>query len=159
VHKAPANTVIEGAVALERIVSENEQGPLNAMGINVIRAFPGRGIRVWGARTISESTQWRYINVRRLVNFIEQSLVDGTQFVVFDPTEPTLWERVKRQVTDFLPRVWRDGALVGVTADQAFQVRVDAELNPASTMALGQLIIEVKIYPTPPAEFVIFRII
>jgi len=141
------------------VLTDDEQGPLNEQSINVIRAFPGRGVLVWGARTISTSTQWRYVNVRRLVTFIEKSIQAGTQFAVFEPNEPSLWEKVKRQVTDFLTRVWRDGALVGVTADQAFRVRVDEELNPPSVRALGQLVIEVIIFPTTPAEFVVFRVI
>jgi len=114
---------------------------------------------VWGARTISQSTQWRYVNVRRLLLFIEKSLQRGTQFVVFEPNEPALWEIVKRQVTDFLTRQWTAGALVGATPDQGFSVRVDAELNPPSIVALGQLVIEVILFPAPPAEYVVFRII
>src|SRR3989440_417826 len=159
VFKAPANAALRSALDLERRLADEDQGPLNEHGVNVIRSFPGRGIRVWGARTISASTQWRYVNVRRLLLFIEESLQEGTQFVVFEPNEPGLWEQVKRQVTDFLTRVWTDGALVGVTADQAFRVRVDEQLNPPSVRALGQLVIEVVVYPATPAEFVVFRII
>lgn len=161
VFKAPANETLRGVLALERKFSDDEQGPLNEVGINVIRSFPGRGILVWGARTIApqDRTQWRYVNVRRLLLFIEESIQEGTQFAVFEPNNQALWEQVKRQVTDFLTRLWRDGALFGSTPDEAFRVRVDEELNTASTRALGQLIIEVILYPTTPAEFVIFRII
>ena len=159
VFKAPANEALRRALDLERRLADEDQGPLNEHGVNVIRGFPGRGVRVWGARTISENTQWRYVNVRRLLLFIEESLQEGTQFVVFEPNEPALWEQVKRQVTDFLTRLWAEGALFGVTADQAFSVRVDEELNPPSVRALGQLVIEVVVYPTTPAEFVVFRII
>ena len=161
VFKAPANTPLRSALDLEQLLADEDQGPLNEKGINVIRRFPGRGIRVWGARTIAppDITQWRYVNVRRLVTFIEESLQEGTQFVVFEPNEPALWEQVKRQVTDFLTRLWAQGALVGVTAEDAFRVRVDEELNPPSVRALGMLVIEVVLFPATPAEFVVFRII
>jgi phage tail sheath protein FI len=159
VSKAPANEAFRTALDLERRLADEQQGPLNERGINVIRRFPGRGIRVWGARTISDNTNWRYINVRRLLLFIEESLQEGTQFVVFEPNDIALWQQVKRFVTEFLTRVWVDGGLVGATAEEAFRVRVDAELNPPATRALGILVIEVRVAPTTPAEFVVFRII
>jgi phage tail sheath protein FI len=159
VHKAPANDTLRGVLALERTLSDDEQGPLNEDGINVIRAFPGRGIRVWGARTIASNTQWQYINVRRLMLFIEESIQEGTQFAVFEPNDIGLWAILRRQVTDFLTNVWRDGALVGAAPSDAFHVRVDEELNPPSKRALGILTIEVIVYPTTPAEFIVFRII
>jgi len=161
VHKAPANDTLRGVLALERTLNDGEQGPLNEIGVNVIRSFAGSGIRVWGARTIApkDITQWRYVNVRRLLLFIEESIQEGTRFAVFEPNELSLWEKVKRQVTDFLTRVWRDGALFGATAEDAFRVRVDEELNPPSVRQLGQLVIEVVLFPTTPAEFVVFRII
>ena len=161
VHKAPANEPMSGVLALERTLTDDEQGPLNETGINVLRSFPGSGIRVWGARTIAphDITQWRYINVRRLLLFIEESIQEGTRFAVFEPNNLALWAKVKRQVTEFLTRVWRDGALFGATPDQAFRVRVDEELNPPSVRALGQLAIEVIVFPVTPAEFIVFRII
>ncbi|MEO7143704.1 MAG: phage tail sheath subtilisin-like domain-containing protein, partial [Bryobacteraceae bacterium] len=161
VFKAPANEPITMALDLEQILTDDEQGPLNEKGIDVIRAFPGRGILVWGARTIAPSdvTQWRYNSVRRFVSFVEMSLRDGTRFAVFEPNNLTLWGTVKRLVTDFLTVQWGEGALVGATPDQGFSVRIDAQLNPPQTVALGQLIIEVKLYPAPPAEFVVFQII
>ncbi len=161
VHKAPANETLRGVLALERTLTDDEQGPLNEIGINVIRSFTGRGILVWGARTIApvDRTQWRYVNVRRLLLFIEESIQEGTAFAVFEPNDIPLWAKVKRQVTEFLTRVWRDGALVGATADKAFRVRVDDELNPPAIRALGQLVIEVIVFPTTPAEFVVFRVI
>jgi phage tail sheath protein FI len=159
VFKAPANESLRSALDLEFRLADEEQGPLNEHGVNVIRQFPGRGIRVWGARTISDGTQWRYVNVRRLLLYIEESLQEGTQFVVFEPNDVSLWEQVKRQVTEFLTRIWVDGGLVGVTAEQAFRVRVDEELNPPATRGLGILVIEVLVAPTTPAEFVVFRII
>jgi uncharacterized protein len=159
VFKAPANEILRDVLDLERTLVDETQGPLNEHGINVIRRFPGRGIVVWGARTISTSTQWRYVPVRRLLLFIEESLSEGTQFVVFEPNRESLWAQVKRQVSEFLTRQWTAGALVGTTPDEAFEVRVDRELNPPASMALGQLVIQVTLYPAPPAEFVVFRII
>lgn len=159
VFKAPANEALDGVLDLERTLVDETQGPLNEHGINVIRRFPGRGAVVWGARTISTATPWRYVNVRRLLLFIEESIQEGTQFVVFEPNTPALWEQVKRQVSEFLTRQWTAGALVGLTAEDAFQVICDASLNPPASMALGQLVIEVRLYPAPPAEFVVFRII
>ncbi|HWR26447.1 MAG TPA: phage tail sheath subtilisin-like domain-containing protein [candidate division Zixibacteria bacterium] len=161
VHKAPANEQIVGVRALEQTLTEDEMGPLNEEGINVVRSFPGRGVIVWGARTTSpkDSTQWRYVNIRRLLLYIEESIQEGTRFAVFEPNNLELWEKVKRQVTGFLTRVWRDGALFGATSKEAFQVRVDEELNPPEVRALGQLVIEVIVYPVPPAEFIVFRVI
>ncbi len=158
VHKAPANEVIRGAMAVEMQITKSEQDILNPIGVNCIRAFPGRGIRVWGARTLSSDASWRYINVRRLFNFVEKSIELGTQWVVFEPNDMDLWERVKRDVRAFLTRVWRDGALFGATAAEGFYVKCDEELNPVEVRDAGQLIIEIGLAPVKPAEFVIFRI-
>ncbi len=161
VFKAPANEQLIGVLDLERKLTDDEQGPLNEQGINVLRSFPGRGIVIWGARTIApqDQTQWRYVNVRRLLLFIEESIQEGTQFAVFEPNNLALWQKVKRQVSDFLTGVWRDGGLFGATPDQAFRVRVDEELNPPSVRALGKLTFEVIVVPTTPAEFIVFRVI
>lgn len=158
VHKAPANEVVRGAVSLALNLTKAEHDQLNPNGINCIRAFPGRGIRVWGARTISSDPAWRYLNVRRLFNYIEESIFAGTQWVVFEPNDQRLWGRVKRTINAFLMRVWRDGALFGATPDQAFFVKCDEENNPPETRDAGQLIIDIGIAPVKPAEFVIFRI-
>jgi len=158
VHKAPANEVIRGAIGIGTQVTKSEQDILNPLGINCIRAFPGRGIRVWGARTLSSDASWRYINVRRLFNFIEESIEVGTQWVVFEPNDVDLWERVKRDITAFLTRVWRDGALFGTTPAEAFYVKCDEELNPVEVRDAGMLIVEIGLAPVKPAEFVIFRI-
>jgi phage tail sheath protein FI len=161
VHKAPANELVQSVVAVERTINETDHGLLNETSVNVIRFFRGKGHRVWGARTIAppDRTQWRYINVRRLLLFIEESIQEGTEFAVFEPNNEALWETVKRQVTGFLTQVWRSGALVGTKPEEAFSVRVDDELNPPETRALGQLIIEVRVAPTTPAEFIVFQII
>jgi phage tail sheath protein FI len=158
VHKAPANEVVRGATGLAFKVTKGEQDILNPNGVNCIRAFPGMGIRVWGARTVSSNAAWRYLNVRRLFNFVEKSIERGTMWVVFEPNNPRLWARVVRDVRAFLTTVWRTGALFGAGPDQAFYVKCDEELNPPESRDLGRLIIEVGLAPVKPAEFVIFRI-
>lgn len=158
VHKAPANEVVVGALNLELNLSKGEQDVLNPIGVNCIRAFPSRGIRVWGGRTLSSDGAWRYVNVRRLFVMVEASMDAGLQWVVFEPNDSTLWARVRRDVTSFLRVVWRSGALFGDTPEQAFYVKCDEELNPPEIRDLGQLIIEVGLAPVKPAEFVIFRI-
>jgi len=158
VHKAPANEVVRGAITLELNITKAEHDQLNPNGINCIRAFPGRGIRVWGARTISSDPSWRYLNVRRLFNYIEESIFEGTQWVVFEPNDMRLWGRVKRTINAFLLRVWRDGALFGATPDQAFFVVCDETNNPPEVRDAGQLIVDIGIAPVKPAEFVVFRI-
>jgi phage tail sheath protein FI len=158
VHKAPANEVIRGVLEPELLLTKGEHDQLNPQGINCIRAFPGRGVRVWGARTLSSDPAWRYLNVRRLFNYIEKSILDGTQWVVFEPNDVALWERVKRTINAFLVRVWRDGALFGATPAEAFYVKCDAETNPSEVIDAGQLVVEIGIAPVKPAEFVVFRI-
>jgi hypothetical protein len=158
VHKAPANEVVRGAITLELNITKGEHDQLNPDGINCIRSFPGQGIRVWGARTLSSDPEWRYLNVRRLFNYVEKSILNGTNWVVFEPNDPKLWDSVKRTVTMFLRRVWRDGALFGATPAQAFFVKCDAENNPPENRDAGMLTVEIGIAPVKPAEFVIFRI-
>jgi phage tail sheath protein FI len=158
VHKAPANEVLQGVIGLAYQVTKGEQDTLNPIGVNCVRAFPGRGIRVWGARTLSSDPAWRYINVRRLFNYVEKSIEGGTQWVVFEPNNRKLWARVSRDVSAFLRTVWRDGALFGSAPSEAFYVKCDDELNPPESRDLGRLIIEIGMAPVKPAEFVIFRI-
>ncbi len=158
VHKAPANEVVRGATGLAYNCTKGEQDVLNPNAVNCIRAFPGMGIRVWGARTLSSNPSWRYINVRRLFNFVEKSIEGGTQWVVFEPNEPRLWAKVRRDVNAFLTTVWRDGALFGLSPAEAFYVKCDSELNPPESRDLGRLVIEIGMAPVKPAEFVIFRI-
>jgi phage tail sheath protein FI len=158
VHKAPANEVIRGATGVEMLITKGEQDILNPIGVNCIRSFPGRGIRVWGARTLSSDASWRYINVRRLFNFVEKSIQTGTQWIVFEPNDADLWARIRRDITAFLTNVWRSGALFGATPAQAFYVKCDEETNPQSVRDAGQVVIEIGMAPVKPAEFVIFRI-
>lgn len=158
VHKAPANEVVLGANGLAFQVTHEEQGGLNTNGVNCIRAFPGRGIRIWGARTLSSDPEWRYINVRRLFNYVSESIIEGTQWAVFEPNDDRLWTRLRISSANFLTRVWRDGALFGTTPEQAFFVKCDAETNPPDVVEAGQVVIEIGIAPVKPAEFVVFRI-
>jgi uncharacterized protein len=161
VHKAPANTNIRGALGVERRLTNEEQGPLNLMGINVLRVFPGQGQPlVWGARTTAGDLDrnWQYVNIRRLFIFLEQSIERGIRWAVFEPNDLALWQKLKRSISEFLTQVWRDGALFGAKADEAFYVRIDEALNPPSTRALGRLYIEVGVVPTYPAEFIVLRI-
>ena len=139
-------------------ITQVDQESLNTEGINAIRSFGAQGIRIWGARTLSSNPLWRDINVRRLVDMIEQTIREQTQWVVFEPNDMALWERVGRTISGFLHGLWRDGALVGATAEEVFFVRCDAELNPLANRHLGFLITEVAIAPVGPAEFVVFRL-
>ncbi|HXG30003.1 MAG TPA: phage tail sheath family protein [Thermodesulfobacteriota bacterium] len=158
VHKAPANEVVRGAADLEFQITKGEQDILNPRGVNVIRAFPGRGIRVWGARTLSSDTLWKYINVRRLFLYVEESIEEGTQWVVFEPNNEKLWARVRATITEFLTRVWRDGALMGTKPEEAFFVKCDRTTMTQDDIDNGRLICIIGIAPVKPAEFVIFRI-
>jgi hypothetical protein len=158
VHKAPANEVVLGANGLGFQITQEEQGGLNKVGINCIRSFPGRGIRIWGARTLSSDPEWRYLNVRRLFNYIAESIMEGTQWSVFEPNDHRLWMQLRIAATNFLTRTWREGALFGASPDQAFYVKCDSETNPPDVIEAGQVIVEIGIAPVKPAEFVIFRI-
>ena len=159
VHKAPANELITGAVGLERALDDTQHGLLNDKGVNVLRVFPGRSLpTIWGARTISDDTAWRYVNVRRLFLFVEESVQEGIRWAVFEPNDLGLWKRLDRTITEFLTRVWSSGALFGASAADAFYVKIDEENNPPSAQELGQVFVEVGLAPVRPAEFVVVRI-
>ena len=159
VHKAPANAVVRGALEVKYYVSKPKQDLLNPQGVNCIRIMNGTVV-VWGARTIGgdRNGEWKYINVRRFAGFLEESIDEGTQWVVFEPNDPSLWSKIRLNVTAFLTNVWRNGALFGLTPDEAFYVKCDAELNPPEVRDLGQVITEIGVAIVRPAEFVIFRI-
>jgi Bacteriophage tail sheath protein len=158
VFKAPANETVAGAIDLEYDINQGAQEVLNPKGANVIRRFPGRGIRVWGARTMSSDPLWKYVNVRRLFIFLEASIYNSTQWVVFEPNDQRLWARVKQTVTLFLRTQWREGALFGAKEEEAFSVAVGRETMTEDDILNGRLIIEIGVAPVRPAEFVIFRI-
>jgi phage tail sheath protein FI len=159
VHWAPANTNIVGAIGLQYLLTDQDQGPLNVLNINILRVFPGQADPlVWGARTTSTDSSWLYVSTRRLFIYLEQSIEQSIRWAVFEPNNPALWKKLTRTITEFLTRVWQAGALAGSTADKAFYVRIDEALNPPSTQQLGQLYIEVGLAPAYPAEFIILRI-
>ena len=160
VHKAPANEIVRGAVDFTLRVNKETQDVLNPENINVFRDFraDGRGLRIWGARVMTSDTQWKYINVRRLFLFLEESIDEGTQWVVFEPNDEPLWARVRQSISAFLTRVWRDGALMGATAEEAFFVKCDRTTMTQDDIDNGRLIVLVGVAPVKPAEFVIIRI-
>lgn len=158
VWKAPANDSLAGVFDLEYYVDTGTQEVLNPRGVNAIRKFPGRGIQVWGARTLSDNALWRYVSVRRLFIFLEHSIYNSTQWVVFEPNDERLWERVKDTLRLFLRTQWRDGALMGATEDEAFRIACDRSTMTQDDILNGRLICEIGIAPVRPAEFVIFKI-
>lgn len=159
VHKAPANEVVRGVTEVERTITKAEQDVLNPLNINCIRAFQGRGIRIWGARTIApKGSEWKYINVRRLFLFLEESIDESTQWVVFEPNNEALWARVVQTVSNFLLGVWKSGALMGTSPEEAFFVKCDRSTMTQDDIDNGRLIVLIGIAPTKPAEFVIFKI-
>jgi hypothetical protein len=164
VHKAPAGEEagIRGALGVERQLGDIDQGLLNlTYGINVIRVFrPNAQPIVWGARTTATgvNSSWQYVNIRRLFLFLEGSITAGIRWAVFEPNNLELWGKLKRTISAFLSRVWRDGALFGATAKDAYYVRIDEALNPPADMALGRLTLEIGVRPAYPAEFIVVRI-
>ncbi len=158
VHKAPANEIVNGALGLARQITQEEQAMLNRTGVNVIRFFRDEGYLVWGARTLSKDAAFRYLNVRRLFNMIEESIAESTRWIVFEPNDHPLWKAIRRDVTAFLLGLWRDGALMGRTPEEAFYVKCDEETNPIESIRAGKVTIEVGLAPVLPAEFIIFRI-
>ena len=158
VHKAPANEIVSACVGLDCNYTTGEQDLLNPKGVNLIRSFPGQGIRVWGARTVSSNGLWKYVNVRRLFIYIEETIKASTNWVVFEPNDAVLWMRTKRTIEIFLTDVWRSGALAGASESDAFFVNVGPETMSQGDIDAGRLICVIGIAPVKPAEFVIFRI-
>jgi phage tail sheath protein FI len=160
VHKAPANEILMGITGLSQNINGIEQGQYNDRGVNVIRVFKDRGIRVWGARTLATKSDpsWKYINVRRLFIMVEQSIMQGMQWAVFEPNDKFLWSKLTRDVRAYLLRVWRSGALFGNTPEEAFYVKCDGETNPRYLIDAGQVNVQVGLCPVKPAEFVVFSI-
>jgi phage tail sheath protein FI len=159
VHKAPANETIRGAVGVSHVVTKEEQGTLNPLGVNCIRSFPTGGILVWGARTLDDpASEYRYVPVRRFVTMVSESLEQALHWVVFETNHEPLWKAIRRDITAFLTLLWRGGMLRGETPDQAFFVKVDAETNPEDVISAGQVVIVVGLSVVRPAEFVVIRI-
>ena len=157
VHKAPANEVVQCS-GLSVNYNTGEQDILNPAGVNLIRALPGQGIRVWGARTASSNSNFKYVNVRRLFIYVEQSIKAATNWVVFEPNNSSLWARVQMTVSSFLENMFRAGMLAGESPDQAFFVDIGTTTMSRDDIMNGRLICEIGIAPSRPAEFVIFRV-
>ena len=158
VHKAPANEVVRNCVGLDCQFNKGEQDILNPKGVNLIRSFPGQGIRVWGARTVSSNGLWKYVNVRRLFIYLEESIKANTSWVVFEPNDEALWVRVQRTISVFLTTMWREGSLMGSSPEEAFFVNIGRETMSQDDIDNGRLICVIGIAPVKPAEFVIFRL-
>jgi uncharacterized protein len=158
VFKAPANEEIRDAVNLEVLIDNSDQGELNSQGINCLRAFPGRGIRVWGARTLSSDSNWRYINVCRLFITIKRWIDVQMVWAAFEPNTPQLWVRIQRELSAYLTQLWRAGALKGETPERAFYVKCDAQINPLESREMGNVFTEIGFAPSSPAEFILVRI-
>jgi hypothetical protein len=159
VFKAPANEEIFDALDLEVTVDKTLQDVLNPLGINCLRAFPGRGIRIWGARTLSQDINWRYVNVRRLFLTLARWIDQNMLWATFEPNSPFLWVRIQRELNAYLEELWRAGALQGQIRDQAFYVKCDAETNPPENRETGEIVTEIGLAPSSPAEFIIVRIV
>lgn len=158
VFKAPANQNLRGALKIETVLTDDEHGELNAKGVNCLRVFPDRGLLVWGARTRSTTRDWRYLNVRRLVSYLSDSIRQSTTWAVFEPNDERLWATLRHAVASFLTDQWRQGALVGRTPDEAFYVICDATNNTTETMDDGKVVCDIGVAPVRPAEFVHFTI-
>jgi hypothetical protein len=159
VHKAPANESIRGALDVVHRLTRPEHGILNDAGVNAIRFYSREGVRVMGARTLDDpSGEYRYLPVRRTVTMIEESIEQSMRWVIFEPNDQTLWQKIRRDVTAFLTRIWRDGALMGSTPEEAFFVKCDAETNPQENIDAGIVTTVIGLAPVKPAEFVVFRL-
>jgi phage tail sheath protein FI len=158
VFRAPANEELKGVVDLGRNLFDTDIGVLNAEGINCLKSFPRRGIRVWGARTVSSDTQWKYVPVRRVVNAVINAVEQGLQWAVFEANTPILWKTLERQVSGFLRELWTKGFFRGDSPEDAFYVKCDDETNPKETRDAGMVIIECGVSPVRPAEYLVFRV-
>lgn len=159
VYKAPANEEVSGVLDLERAVDAPLQGKLNPEGVNCLRAFPGRGVRVWGARTLSREAEWRYVNVRRLFLTLNRWVAANLVWADFESNTPGLWVRIERELSGYLGHLWTAGALSGATVEQAFYVKCDSETNPPEVREGGQVVTEIGLAPLAPAEFIVVRIV
>ncbi len=158
VHNPPANVVLEGAIDLDILLNDAHLGHLNAEGVNCIRFFPNRGIRVWGARTLSSNPQWKHVNVRRVFTMLVRVLQEGTQWAVFEPNGPELWDAITLNISGFLDRLHKKGYFKGESSEEAFFVKCDEETNPPEVRDAGMCVIEIGCAPVRPAEFLVFRL-
>ena len=158
VHRAPANQLVKGAVELELTMKSYQQESLSPQGINLIRNLEGKGILVWGARTLSSDPEWKYVNVRRLMIYLEQSTKIGTAWVTFEPNNAATWAKVKAQTENFLTQTWKNGMLMGASQQEAFFVHCDQTTMNQNDIENGRINLLVGVAPTKPAEFIILRI-
>jgi phage tail sheath protein FI len=158
VYKAPANEVVRGALSFEMMLNKSQQEVLNPEGINCFRFFEGRGMRLWGARTISSDPEWKYVNLRRYFAYLERSIDKGTQWAVFEPNGEQLWANVRSTISDFLFNEWQNGALLGDKPEKSYFVKCDRSTMTQNDLDNGRLICLIGVAPLRPAEFVIFRI-
>ena len=158
VYKAPANEVVNLAIGFETLLNKGQQEVLNPEGVNCFRYFEGRGMRLWGARTMSSDPEWKYVNLRRYFAYLERSIDKGTQWAVFEPNGERLWANVRSTVADFLLNEWQNGALLGDKPEKAYFVKCDRSTMTQNDLDNGRLVCLVGVAPLRPAEFVIFRI-
>ncbi|MBH24623.1 MAG: hypothetical protein CMH57_09260 [Myxococcales bacterium] len=158
VQNPPANEELIGAIDLDTLLNDAHLAELNNKGINCIKYIPFRGIRIWGVRTMSSDPQWRYINVRRIINALRMAIESGTQWVVFEPNNSVLWKKIEMELSAFLTELWRQGYFQGLTPEESFYVKCDEDLNLPETVDAGQLFCEIGVAPVRPAEFIIFRV-
>jgi hypothetical protein len=159
VHKAPANEVIHGANGLSINLNEEHLGMLNGDGINALRSFPGRGVRVWGARTASDDPDWRYVNVRRLFIMLRRSLEEGTQWTVYEPNAQVTWQRLTREISEFLNGLFEKGYFAGNAPTEGFFVRCDESTNTAEERDAGRMVCQVGVAPAIPTEYIVFDVV
>jgi len=158
IHRAPADETVLGARGVAHPIREDELELLERAGVNSIRSFPRRGIRIWGSRTLSSDPEWRYLNIRRLFVYVSESIKEGTRWAAFEPNDDELWSRLRTSIADFLTRMWSEGALFGSSPEEAFFVKCDEETNPPDVIEAGQVVVEIGFAPLRPAEFVVLRI-
>lgn len=158
VHHTPANLRLEGVQALDVQISETDHGLLNGYGINALRAFPARGVQVWGARTLAADPEWRYLAVRRVMSYLRRAVESHMQWLVFEPNDPQLWDRITDHLSAFLTGLWREGRIAGATPQEGFLVRCDEALNPTERTELGLVTTEIRVAPLKPAEFLVFHL-
>jgi phage tail sheath protein FI len=158
VYKAPANEVVNLAIGFERLLNKGQQEVLNPEGVNAFRFFEGRGYRLWGARTMTSDSEWKYVNLRRYFAFLEHSIDKGTQWAVFEPNGERLWANVRSTIDDFLFDQWQNGALLGDKPEKAYFVHCDRSTMTQNDLDNGRLVCLIGVAPLRPAEFVIFRI-
>lgn len=159
VHKAPANEILQDAVDVELPISNADQAGLNPLSINCIRSFPGRGILVWGARTLSTDTEWTYVSTRRLFLTAGRWISRNLSGFIYEPNNEVLWDKVTRELTTYFRQLFQRGALAGDTPEASFYVKCDSETNPQDTRELGMLVTEIGLRPGVPSEFIVVRLV